>query len=142
MAQLDFESAPIDENFFNEPDKYPVTGTHNGHEVRAEGIQRLDKNGKPYPTKLGIHGTNVAVDFDSCIADGSCQDVCPVNVYEWLLNPGVSGSGKNKQITPGSEEWNKYRTDKADPVRESDCIFCMACVNVCPVHAISVAQRK
>ncbi|MEM3830189.1 MAG: 4Fe-4S binding protein [Conexivisphaerales archaeon] len=142
MVELDFVSAPIDENFFTETDKYPVTGSHNNHEVRAEGVQRMDKNGKPYPTRLGIHGTNVAVDLDSCIGDGSCMDVCPVNLYEWLLNPGQSGSGKGKQISTGTPEWDKYRTDKTDPVRESDCIFCMACVNVCPVHAISVAQRK
>ena len=42
----------------------------------------------------------------------------------------------------GTDEWNKYRTDKCDPIRETDCIFCNACVTACPVSAISVAMRK
>ena len=28
------------------------------------------------PTKLGIHGTAVAVDYDLCVADGACIDAC------------------------------------------------------------------
>jgi len=139
---VDYNPKPIDDAFFEKPDEYPVTGTHNGHEVRAEGIQRYDKDGKPYPTKNGIHGTNVAVDWETCTADGACMDVCPVNVYEWALNPGQKGSGNDKVLEQGSELWKKYRTDKADPVRESDCIFCNACVTACPVGAISVAMRK
>jgi NAD-dependent dihydropyrimidine dehydrogenase PreA subunit len=142
MAKVDFNSKPIDDNFFDKPDEFPVTGNHAGHEVRAEGKARMDKDGKPYPTKLGIHGTNVAVDWDSCIADGSCMDVCPVNVYEWFLNPGNKGTGNDKKIAEGTEEWNKYRTDKCDPIREPDCIFCNACVTACPVSAISIAMRK
>ncbi|MDH3395647.1 MAG: ferredoxin, partial [Nitrosopumilus sp.] len=27
---------------------------------------------------LGIHGTTVAVDWDSCVAAGACMSVCPV----------------------------------------------------------------
>ncbi len=142
-VDLDYKSKPIDENFFTDTANYPITGQHNGHDVRAEGKHRLDADGKEYPTALGIHGTNVAVDQDACIGDGSCLDACPVTLFEWLLQPGVTkGAGNDKKIEKGSDEWNKYRTDKADPVREADCIFCMACVNVCPVHAISVAQRK
>ena len=34
------------------------------------------------PEITGIHGTHVAVDFDICIGDGSCIDVCPVEVFE------------------------------------------------------------
>jgi hypothetical protein len=26
------------------------------------------------------------------------HDVCPVNVFEWALNPGQSGSGKDRVI--------------------------------------------
>ena len=73
------------------------------------------------PAKLGIHGTAVAVDWDVCNADGSCISVCPVNLYEWFDTPGHPTSDK-----------------KSDPSREPDCIFCMACVNVCPVQAIKV----
>jgi NAD-dependent dihydropyrimidine dehydrogenase PreA subunit len=27
---------------------------------------------------LGVHGTMVAVDWDSCYADGACIEACPV----------------------------------------------------------------
>ena len=141
MAKVDYNPKPIDEEFFNNP-KYPVTGNHQGHEVRAEGIQRFDADNKPYPTKLGIHGTNVAVDLDACVGDGICMDVCPVDVFEWFLNPGKKGSENETKIEIGSDLWNKYRTDKTDMVREKDCILCGLCVTSCPSLAISVAQRK
>ncbi|MFZ0894474.1 MAG: ferredoxin family protein [Candidatus Nitrosopolaris sp.] len=32
---------------------------------------------------VGVHGTMVAVDWDSCIADGSCIEACPGNVFQW-----------------------------------------------------------
>ncbi len=137
VRPVPFKSKPIDPDFQKKPDEYPVTGEHAGHKVFAEGKQRMDADGKPYPTKLGIHGSIVAVDFDCCIADGACMDVCPVNVFEWLLNPGKSGSGNDKwPLSP--EEQPKYYTDKADPVREKDCIFCMACETACPVGAIKI----
>jgi NAD-dependent dihydropyrimidine dehydrogenase PreA subunit len=143
MAEVDYKSAPIDGDFFTKKDAFPQTGSHNNHDVWADGKARVQAdNTTAYPTTLGIHGTNVAVDFDSCIADGGCLDVCPVSVFEWLLNPGQIGTGKDKKIAKDSDEWKKYRTDKSDPIRESDCIYCMACVNVCPVKAISVVQRK
>ncbi len=138
VEDVDYKPKPIDENFLGNDKDYPITGKHNGHDVRAEGKQRMDADGKPYPTKWGIHGTHVAVDWDCCIADGICMDVCPVSLFEWALNPGKSGTGNDHKIAKGTEEWNKYRTDKCDPVRESDCIFCMACQNVCPVQAIKV----
>ena len=90
----------------------PVVGEHAGHKVY----------GPVNPPKvLGVHGTIVGVDFDVCIADGSCITACPVNVFQWYETPGH----------PASEK-------KADPVNEQACIFCMACVNVCPVAAIDV----
>ena len=33
-------------------------------------------------------------------------------------------------------------TDKSDPIREKDCIWCMACVTVCPTKAIKVDQSN
>ncbi|MGQ0644506.1 MAG: 4Fe-4S dicluster domain-containing protein, partial [Elusimicrobiota bacterium] len=30
---------------------------------------------------------------------------------------------------------------KADPTRESACIFCMACESVCPVVAIKITPK-
>jgi NAD-dependent dihydropyrimidine dehydrogenase PreA subunit len=77
------------------------------------------------PGQLGIWGTNVCVDFDICISDGACIDACPVNVYEWLDTPGH----------PASER-------KPFMAREKDCIFCLACENVCPPQAIKIFTKK
>jgi NAD-dependent dihydropyrimidine dehydrogenase PreA subunit len=81
----------------------------------------------PYdaPGQLGIWGTDVCVDFDICISDGACIDACPVNVYEWLDTPGH----------PASER-------KPFMIREKDCIFCLACENVCPPQAIKIFVKK
>ena len=46
--------------------KKPVVGEHNAHKVRGD-VQS--------PGKLGIHGTSVAVDQDSCEGDGICISV-------------------------------------------------------------------
>ncbi|MDA4128032.1 MAG: 4Fe-4S binding protein [Thaumarchaeota archaeon] len=100
----------------------------------------MDGDGKPYPTTQGIHGTQVAVDFDSCIADGVCMDVCPVFVFEWALNPGQAGTGKDKIVEKGTPEWDVWRSDKSDMVREMDCIFCMACETSCPTLSIKITQ--
>jgi NAD-dependent dihydropyrimidine dehydrogenase PreA subunit len=75
------------------------------------------------PGLLGIHGTSVAVDFDICVADGACIEACPVDVFTWLDTPGHAASEK-----------------KADPTRESECIFCLACQDVCPPKAIKITR--
>lgn len=103
-------------------------------------MHRDDGDGKAYPTNGGIHGTAVGVDWENCIADGVCMDVCPVFVFEWALNPGQAGTGKNKEVSQGSAEWVAYRCDKSDPVRETDCIFCMACEVSCPTSCIKITQ--
>jgi NAD-dependent dihydropyrimidine dehydrogenase PreA subunit len=77
------------------------------------------------PGQLGIWGDSVCVDFDICIGDGACIEACPVNVYEWLETPGH----------PGSEK-------KPFMAREKDCIFCLACENVCPPQAIKIYEKK
>ncbi len=100
----------------------------------------MDGEGKPLPTAHGIHGTNTAVDWDACIADGVCMDVCPVFVYEWALNTGQSGSGKDMVLAPNSPDWQAWRSDKSDPVREKDCIYCMACETSCPSQCIKITQ--
>jgi NAD-dependent dihydropyrimidine dehydrogenase PreA subunit len=142
IAALDFKPKRIDDDFLSKTNEYPLTGTHEGHEVRAQGVQRNDASGKPYPTKLGIHGNSVAVDWEACIADGQCADVCPVNVFGWFLaGKGKVGSGNDVKIEKGSENWNKYRTDKMDPINEADCIFCMACETICPTVAIKITPK-
>ncbi|MCL4518401.1 MAG: ferredoxin family protein [Thaumarchaeota archaeon] len=142
VSALDYKPKPIDGDFLSKQSEYPVTGTHEGHEVRAEGLERVDGNGNPYPTKFGIHGKYVAVDWESCVADGQCSDVCPVNVFSWFLRgDGQGGSGNDVKIEQGTDLWNQYRTDKIDPIREADCIFCMACETVCPTVAIKITPK-
>ena len=70
---------------------------------------------------LGIYGTDVAVDFDLCIGDGACIEVCPVNVFDWR-EEGVDR--------------------KAIPARECDCIYCFGCEAVCPKFAIRVTKKN
>jgi NAD-dependent dihydropyrimidine dehydrogenase PreA subunit len=77
------------------------------------------------PGQVGIWGTEVTVDFDICIADGACIEACPVNVFEWLDTPGH----------PASEK-------KPFMIREKDCIFCMACENVCPPQCVKIFQKN
>ena len=74
---------------------------------------------------MGVWGEFVSVDFDICIADGACIDACPVNVFEWFDTPGNPASEK-KPLMP----------------REPDCIFCLACENVCPPQAIKIFPMK
>lgn len=139
VRPVDYKTIPIDADFLKKTEEYPVTGDHAGHKVRAFGKKRLSGDGSTmYPTTQGIHGTQVAVDWEACIADGACMDVCPTNVYDWALNIGKSGTGKDKVLEAGTDEWKVYRTDKSDPIREPDCIFCMACEAACPTSAIKI----
>ncbi len=81
---------------------------HNGHKVWAS----------PEAGKFGIHGTYVAVDWDVCTGDGVCLSVCPVSLYDW----GETPDGQKK----------------SDPVRQPDCIQCLACETQCPTQAIKI----
>ncbi len=96
---------------------------------------------------LGISGTMVAVDWDSCVADGACIEACPVQVFQWYRTekdiPALQAITQTFAGTGSSEKENrKDHTDKADPIREHDCIWCMACVSVCPPQAIKVDQSN
>ena len=96
---------------------------------------------------LGVSGTMVAVDWDSCVADGACIEACPVQVFQWYRTekdvPAKDVVGQTFAGT-GSDvkDERKDLTDKADPIREHDCIWCMACVSVCPPAAIKVDQSN
>jgi NAD-dependent dihydropyrimidine dehydrogenase PreA subunit len=103
---------PIDPSFKS---KRQVAGTFQGIKVWGP----IDA-----PGQLGIWGTEVTVDYDICVADGACIEACPVNVYEWLDTPGH----------PASEK-------KPFMIREKDCIFCMACENVCPPQCVKIFQK-
>ena len=96
---------------------------------------------------LGVSGTMVAVDWDSCVADGACIEACPVQVFQWYRTEkdipakdvvGQTFQGTGKDV----KDERKDQTDKADPIREHDCIWCMACVSVCPPQAIKVHQSN
>jgi len=114
--------AAIDPEFYK---NLPETGEHEGHKIYGETNP---------PEKLGIHGYIAAVDFDICIADGVCIDVCPTAVFEWLDTPGTNPHAIHPDLPPLIAE------RKADPIRENDCIFCMACEIQCPVQAIKIVQ--
>jgi NAD-dependent dihydropyrimidine dehydrogenase PreA subunit len=111
-TSYDKVEGPIDTKF---KDKRQQAGTFQGIKVWG-----------PYdaPGQLGIWGDYVCVDFDICVADGACIEACPVNVYEWLETPGH----------PASEK-------KPFMIREKDCIFCIACENVCPPQAIKIFKK-
>jgi len=89
----------------------------------------------------------VANDWDSCVADGACIEACPVQIFQWYrTDKDISGIDAVKDTTPWKglgttekEERLDY-TDKADAIREHDCIWCMACVSVCPPLAVLVDQ--
>lgn len=112
------KSGPIDVGFKS---KLKVTETFtapsSGNKIKVFGTRKGNE-------VLGIWGEYVSVDFDICIGDGACIDACPVNVYEWAEFQG----------NPSSEK-------KPLMAREPDCIFCLACENVCPVQAIKISKR-
>ena len=94
---------------------------------------------------LGVSGTMVAIDWDSCIGDGACIEACPVSVFQWYRTekniPAINAINETFDGTGSDEkEERKDFSDKADPIREHDCIWCMACVSVCPPQAVLVDQ--
>ncbi len=93
------------------------TASSSGNKIKIFGPRKGNE-------VLGVWGEFVAVDFDICIGDGACIDACPVKVYEWAEFPG----------NPSSEK-------KPLMAREPDCIFCLACENVCPVQAIKIFKK-
>ncbi len=70
---------------------------------------------------LGAHGTMVAVDWDSCVADGACIEACPVQVFQWYRTekdvPPVEMANATDAGTGSTvKEERKDYTDKADPI--------------------------
>src|SRR5574342_731360 len=67
---------------------------------------------------LGVSGTMVAVDWDSCVADGACIEACPVQVFQWYRTEhDVPASEAKNQTWSGTgstvKEERKDYTDKA-----------------------------
>ena len=114
----------------------------NNDEVKAAYAARKEEL-----VPLGVSGTMVAVDWDSCVADGACIEACPVQVFQWYRTEkdihAKDVVGQTFEGTGGTEKDQRTDyTDKADPIREHDCIWCMACVSVCPPQAIKVDQAN
>ncbi len=98
---------PIDRNFAI---TWKQTATHKNHSIWQSET-----------SKLGIHGTRVAVDFDECSGCMKCVTVCPEDVF------------KRFEVASG--------VIKADPEREDVCLDCLACELVCPEDAIFIARQ-
>jgi len=118
VIQRDGETAvpgPIDVDYKDKMDLSPVFKTKTGNELKTWG--RVGSDNKV----MGVWGEFVSVDFDICVADGACIDACPVAVFEFFDFPGNAAS-----------------TKKPLQINEPDCIFCIACENVCPPVAIKI----
>jgi NAD-dependent dihydropyrimidine dehydrogenase PreA subunit len=112
---------------------------------KDEQVLAAYKANKEKMEPIGVSGTMVAVDWDSCVADGACIEACPVQVFQWYrTEKDISAKKAIKATFDGTgssvkEERHDY-SDNADPIREHDCIWCMACVSVCPPQAVLVDQ--
>jgi len=109
---------PIDVEYKDKMDLTAPFKTKTGNELKTWGRDGTDNK------VMGVWGEFVSVDFDICIADGACIDACPVNVFEFADFPG-----------------NVASTKKPLQINEPDCIFCIACENVCPPVAIKIYSR-
>mgnify|MGYP002836112007 CR=1 FL=1 len=109
---------PIDVEYKDKMDLTAPFKTKTGNDLKTWGRDGTDNK------VMGVWGEFVSVDFDICIADGACIDACPVNVFEFADFPG-----------------NVASTKKPLQINEPDCIFCLACENVCPPVAIKIFNR-
>jgi ferredoxin len=55
-----------------------------------------------------------------------------------MMSNAIESSGTGSS----AKEERLDLTDKADPIREHDCIWCIACVSVCPPQAVKVEERN
>ena len=110
---------PIDVDYKDKMDESPSFKTKTGNELKTWGRVGTDNK------VMGVWGYPVSVDFDICVADGACIDACPVNVFEFVDFPG-----------------NVASTKKPLQINEPDCIFCIACENVCPPVAIKIFPQS
>ena len=153
----------ISEDFFNEDKKpvgktshsdgenfhwiWPVNTGDSGAAFSDENVKAAyaDKGEDQVP--LGVHGTTVAVDWDSCVAAGSCMSVCPVQTFQWYRTeqdiPAADVVDKTFEGTGLTEQDERLDyTDKSMPIREHDCTVCMACQEACPTGAILIEQAN
>lgn len=122
-------------------------GRSKAEAFESEAVKAAYKARGEKQVPLGGSGTMVAVDWDSCVADCACIEACPVQVFQWYRTekdiPAIKAINETFAGTGSSvKEERKDFTDKADPIREHDCIWCMACVSVCPPLAVKVDQSN
>ncbi|MDC8452636.1 MAG: ferredoxin family protein [Candidatus Nitrosotalea sp.] len=108
---------PIDVDFKSKLKVVETFTAPSSHKIKVFGQRKGNEI-------LGIWGEFVSVDYDICVGDGACIDACPVKVYEWAEFAGNPASDKKPLMA-----------------REPDCIFCLACENVCPVQAIKISKK-
>ena len=155
-----YKTMPIDPDF---PRKYRIIGRHSHtdgkhyHLVWGPGKENGEsstdtlvqeayrKRGERY-VPLGIHGTTVAVDWDSCITCGKCIEECPMHLFQWYrTEQDIPAFKMINAISAGTGEFRKGEgradySDKPDPIREDQCNWCMRCLCVCPTQAIEIYQ--
>ena len=122
-------------------------GSTDGAAFSDENVKAAYADRGEEQVPLGISGTIVAVDWDSCVATGACMDVCPVQTFQWYRTekdiPAAEVTGQTFEGTGNSEKDERLDyTDKSDPIREHDCTNCMACVEACPTDAIKVDHSE
>ncbi|HUU48649.1 MAG TPA: ferredoxin family protein [Nitrosopumilaceae archaeon] len=126
---------------------WPVNSGKDGAAFSDDEVKAAYAEHGEEQVPLGIHGTTVAVDWDSCIAAGSCMSVCPVQTFQWYRTEQdiaatdvVGATFEGTGLTEQDERLDK--SDKSMPIREHDCTICMACQEACPTGAILIEQAN
>ena len=113
------KQGPIDIGFKSKLKPSKPYVTKEGYEIKTWGRRGTDNK------VMGVWHDFVSCDFDVCIADGACIEACPVSVFEWFDTTGNIASDK-KPLMSNAEQ----------------CIFCIACENVCPPKAIKIFTQQ
>jgi formate dehydrogenase alpha subunit len=90
------------------------------HKYQKSQIQIKEKDGTPF----------VIRDYEKCILCGRCGKVCEEVVGAKALAVGYRGV--NSQVISGLD----------GPLKNTDCVFCGNCIEVCPVGALREIQAE
>jgi NAD-dependent dihydropyrimidine dehydrogenase PreA subunit len=63
---------------------------------------------------IGVHGTMVAVDWDSCIADGACIEAYPVQVLRWYRMENDVSQRLKWQMQQKRRNWSTVKEGRKD----------------------------
>ncbi len=87
----------------------------------------------------------VVYDYNKCVGDASCADVCPVEILEESDNGNwckpVDEEVDNQDAVDQFHEEVEDEEGQVDVVIENEmpeCVECMACESACPEEAISI----